>query len=178
MSKDDVPDWEAKYWANREKQLASQKSTGNTSLSPRMPSPAIPQGYPEIDPVQMMQQRMMQGMMHHGQSSSGSRSAYLREGDEYFRHIQGGDGFGNVIPLVRSMGRLNGMTGREFAILGETRGILVDGMQMVDMSKVNENPDRIRMYVRVRAPFVGDILVDKNTVIETQQNSGKQILRG
>lgn len=171
MSRDDVPDWETKYWANREQQLASQKKPlGQPARQPT-------QGYPEVDPVRMMQQRMMQGQLP-GQESSSNRSVMLREGAEYFRHLKGGDGFGNVIPLVRSMGQLTGMAGREFAHMGETRGILVDGMAMVDMSKINEEPDRISIYVRVRAPFVGDILVSKNAVIETQQNTGKQILRG
>lgn len=170
MSRDDVPDWEAKYWANREQQLASQKK----SLG--QPTNQATRGYPEIDPMKMMQQRMMQGHLP-GQTPSSNRSVMLREGAEYFRHLKGGDGFGNVIPLVRSMGQLNGVAGREFAHMGETRGILVDGMNMVDMSKINEEPDRISTYVRVRAPFVGDILVKSGTIIETQ-GSQRVVLKG
>lgn len=176
MSDDDNgnnSDWEAKYWANRERQLAATKHSASPRLSPQpFSGPPQAHGIRDIDPMQMLQQQMMQG------SQSSGRSVFLKEGADYYRHIQGGDGFGNVIPLVRSMGKLSGVGGKEFALMGETRGICIDGLQMVDMSKINENPDRVSMYVRVRAPFVGDILVERNAVIELQQSSGRQILRG
>jgi len=182
MSDDDEfggSDWEAKYWANRQRQLDAAKHAGpahqqHTPSAPR-PFSNVPQHQMrDIDPMQLLQQQMMMGQ---GPSSSG-RPVFLREGADYFRHIQGADGFGNVIPLVRNMGKLSGVVGKEFAFMGETRGICVDGMQMVDMSKVNEDPSRVGMYVRVRAPFVGDILVERNAVIELQQNGQRQILRG
>lgn len=168
-------DWEAKYWANREKQLAASRPTA----APQRPAyHGQPQGAPqtrEIDPMQLLGQQMMQQAQ--GGRSSG-HPVFLKEGAPYFRNIQGGDGFGNVIPLVRSMGKLSGVVGKEFVIAGETRGILIDGLNQVDFSKINEQSDRFGMYIIVKAPFVGNILVTHDTIIEIQQTALRHILKG
>lgn len=173
MHDDDIPDWEKKYWANREAQLAQKKAQApQLNLSPAQ------NNYPEMDPVRFMQQKMMDGMM--GMSNQGpTKGVYLREGAEYYAHIKGSSGFGSTVPLVRSMGKLSGVMGREFAVISESvRGYRIDGLQMVDLGKANESPERYGTYVQVRAPFIGDILVERNAVIEIQQNGGRQLLRG
>lgn len=175
---DDIPDWEAKYWANRQQQLNQQKQNSQVQQTPTYQTPGLhpSQGYPDIDPMAMVQRRMFDGFIN-GQSAN-QRSVFLREGAEYYRNLQGGDGFGNTIPLVRSMGKLSGVAGKEFVVEGETRGILIDGLSQVDFSKINEESERFGMYVVVKAPFAGKILVRQNAIIEIKGTSRSGILKG
>jgi hypothetical protein len=185
----DIPDWEVKYWAMRQQQLAQQKqntkvypiSSVNSRQEPIQWSQADQVsigagGYLEIDPVAMLQRKMMNDFI--GSHASTHKAVFLREGAEYYRNIQGADGFGNVVPLVRSMGQLTGVVGKEFVVQGETRGFLIDGLTQVDLAKVNECSDRFGRYVIVSTPFVGRILVQRNAIIEIQQQSQRSILKG
>jgi hypothetical protein len=54
------------------------------------------------------------------------------------------------------MGALNGVNGKEFAIMGEMRAYCVDNLPTIDLSKINQEPGRMLDLVRVRAPFAGD----------------------
>lgn len=155
-------DWEIKYWANRAAQMQQQR-----------PQPTRPQ-VPEVDVAGMLMQRAMMGQQPSG------HSIYLREGANYYRQIQNNDGFGTTTPLIRSMGQLNGVNGKEFAIMGELRAYCVDHLSTIDLSKINEEPQRMKNLVRVRAPFVGDILVERSAIINSHNvgDGSRTILKG
>jgi hypothetical protein len=158
-----MDDWESKYWANRAAQLQQQK----------VQQPLRPQ-VPEVDVASMLMQRVMNAQ----QPMMGTTAVYLREGVNYYRQIQNNDGFGTTTPLIKSMGPLNGVNGKEFAIMGELRAYCVDNLSTIDLSKINEQPQRMLDLVRVRAPFVGDLLVERSAIINNVGNGGRGILKG
>lgn len=169
----DIPDWEAKYWANRAAQKQREQRPqvpGHTPLTREPPAR-------EIDATTIMQQRLLGGLATNSSTDESAKRVFLREGATYYKQIQG-DGFGSAVPLVRSMGGLSNVTGKEFVFMGDYRGYCIDNLNQVDMSKVNENPDRMLSLVRVRAPFVGDILVPRTAIIEVSGPGGRQLLRG
>lgn len=157
-------DWEAKYWANRAAQLQQQQR----------PQPTRPQ-MPEVDVAGMLMQRAMM------QQPTSGGSVYLREGANYYRQIQNPDGWGTTTTLIRSMGPLNGVNGKEFAIMGEMRAYCVDDLSAIDLSKINQEPGRMKDLVRVRAPFAGDLLVERSAIVNGGNNvsyGGKTLLKG
>lgn len=153
-------DWEIKYWANRAAQMQQQR-------------PQTPQ-YRDVDVASALMQRTMLA-----QQPSGN-AAYLREGANYYRQIQNNDGWGTTTPLIKSMGTLNGVNGKEFAIMGEIQGYCVDNLSTIDLSKINEEPQRMLQLIRVRAPFVGDILVERSAIVNSHNVGvgGRTILKG
>lgn len=167
----DVPDWEKKYWEKRAQQAPHQQR-------PVPPAPPAVRDV-EINAADIMSQRAMAGMTvapRHGQHPG---VVYLREGATYYRQIHNPDGFGTTMPLVRSMGPLAQVGGKTFDIKGDMRAYCIDNLPSVDLSRVNENPERMLVLVRVSAPFVGDILVPRAAIIETSPTQGsKQLLRG
>lgn len=189
---DDIPDWEAKYWANRQKQLDQAKSSAGAQVArhsvPPQPFPqAIPQnthqlhGHPysnmnrEVDAAAMLHQRQFGGAL--GGTESSGKSVLLREGITYYRQVQNPEGFATTMPLIRSMGKLNNVAGKEFAVMGKVRGYCIDNLTVVDASKINENPERLMTLVRVRAPFAGDLLIPESAMIDSSSGS-RQILLG
>jgi len=166
----DIPDWEAKYWANKQREKLERGPSPTQQHSPQRPSPS---DFRDVDTSALLQQRMMSGIT---QGAAGQSSVLLREGVTYYRQIQGGEGFGSTMPLVRSMGPVNGVGGKEFVVMGEVRGYCIDNLSNVDLSKVNDQPDRMLRLVKVRAPFVGDILVEQSAVVYTSPAKQQQTL--
>lgn len=161
-----MDDWEAKYWANRAAQLQQQPQR------PQYHQPTRPQ-MPEVDVASMLMQRAMMAQQPTG------GAVYLREGANYYRQIQNNDGFGTTTPLIKSMGPLNGVNGKEFAIMGEMRAYCVDDLPTIDLSKINQEPGRMKDLVRVRAPFAGDLLVERSAIANGGgMYQGKNILKG
>lgn len=163
-----MEDWESKYWANRAAQLQQQPQR------PQYQQPKRPQ-VPEVDVAGMLMQRAMM------QQPTSGGAVYLREGANYYRQIQNNDGFGTTTPLIKSMGALNGVANKEFAIMGEMRAYCVDNLPTIDLSKINEEPQRMMNLVRVRAPFAGDLLVERSAIINGNtgiMHGGKSLLKG
>jgi hypothetical protein len=168
-----MDDWEAKYWANRAAQLQQQR--GMQPQRPQYQQPTRPQ-IPEVDVAGMIMQRAMMQ-----QPQNGSTPVYLREGANYYRQIQNPDGWGTTTTLIRSMGALSGVANKEFAIMGEMRAYCVDDLPSIDLSKINEQPQRMKDLVRVRAPFAGDLLVERSAIVNGGNNvsyGGKSLLKG
>ncbi|MFA6049901.1 MAG: hypothetical protein WC761_01770 [Candidatus Paceibacterota bacterium] len=164
-----MDDWEAKYWAAKQQQQTQQRPQQQRPFQGQ-PGPTGPaNNFPEVDITGRLQQRMMS-------QQPASAEVYIREGTQYYRQVQG-DGFGAAVPLVRSMGPLANVSGRQFAVMGDMRGYCIDNLQQIDLSKINEQPERMLMLVKVRAPFVGDILVPKTAVIENTSGTNK-LLKG
>lgn len=163
-----MDDWESKFWAAKQQQQQTQQRPQQRPFQGQ-PGPTG-NNFPEVDITGRLQQRMMS-------QQPASNEVYLREGTQYYRQVQG-DGFGAAVPLVRSMGPLANVSGKQFAVMGDMRGYCIDNLQQIDLSKINEQPERMLVLVKVRAPFVGDILVEKKSLIQNSINSGKGILRG
>lgn len=154
--------WEQAYWSNRENQMQQR-------------APAMPQTIP----ASQMRNQLMTNIMAQQQQQQGSQAVMLREGHDYYKFIPNPDGFGIAVPLIRHMGKLSQVSGKEFAVIGESRGYLVDNSPVIDLGKANEHPERYLNLVKVRAPFVGDILVHHETVIRVASGpQGKNILKG
>jgi hypothetical protein len=159
-------DWESRYWAKRAEQIRQQRYQQPTRTQ-----------VPEVDVASVLMQRAMTGQ----QTQNGGAPVYLREGTNYYRQIQNNDGFGTTTPLIKSMGPLNGVNGKEFAIMGEIRAYCVDNLSTIDLSKINQEPERMLDLVRVRAPFVGDLLVERTAIVNDGNNrtyGGKTLLKG
>lgn len=163
-NRDNLPDWEQQFWANKER-LQQQK--------PQAPAG----GSREIDAGALMAQRVMTNQAL-GSNSGGSAPVMLREGMPYYKLIPNPDGFGTTTPLIRHMGPLSQVAGKEFVVLNELRAYLIDNSPVVDLSKISSSPDKFLTLIRVRAPFVGDILVAKEAVVFSTSGISRGVLKG
>jgi hypothetical protein len=189
----DIPDWEAKYWANR----LQQKATGNNQISqPNHHEPlhvtqakqrgedpnSFLRNYPQFTGASNMNDprvaasRELSGQLSARDVQNNVKVVMLREGATYYRQVQS-EGYGTTIPLLRGMGKLNNISGKEFELRGPSRGYVVDGLPVIDAGKMNENPERFVNLVKVRTNFIGDIFVDSSALIE-HFGGQKTILRG
>jgi hypothetical protein len=191
----DVPDWEKKYWANR----LQQKTSGQNQQMPQQPhyeplhvtqartrgqdpnqlirSLGVQiDGFSNMDDPRVAASRELTGQLSARDQVPGGKVVMLREGARYFRQVQS-EAYGVSIPLLRSMGQITNVTGREFELRGPSRGYVIDGLNVIDAGKMNESPERFVSLIKVRAPFVGDIFVESSAVIESF-NGQRSILRG
>ena len=190
----DVPDWEKKYWANR----LQQKAAGHqqTSQQPHYDPLHVTQartrgqdpnqlirslgvqidGLSNLDDPRVMASREASGQFSARDNIPGAKVVMLREGARYFRQVQS-EAYGVSIPLLRSMGQITNVSGREFELRGPSRGYVIDGLNIIDAGKINESPERFVSLVKVRAPFIGDIFVESSAVIESFGNQ-RSVLRG
>jgi len=162
-NRDNLPDWEKQFWANKERQLAQKQS--------------VPQNGREIDAGALMSQRAMTNQAL-GSNSGGSAAVMLREGMPYYKLIPNPDGFGTTTPLIRHMGPLSQVAGKEFVVMNEIRAYLVDNSPVVDLSKISSSPEKFLNLIRVRAPFAGDILVAKEAVVFSTSGISRGVLKG
>jgi hypothetical protein len=73
-------------------------------------------------------------------------------------------GFGTTQPLARTGGRTQGLQGRQFQVEGVVTAYVVDGLQTIDLSKME--PSRLKPLVRVSAPLLGTFLVPQEAIQE------------
>jgi len=184
-------DWERKYFERRAAQQQGQQPQG-----PRNPS-----DLPHFEPAHITQNRQraaQQGGQHNmgwqdidvtsamysnadglasrnmGPQAQAQQQVMLREGAIYYRAIQA-DGFGTTMPMVRNCGPVVGVVGKEFELRGETSCYLIDNMDVVDLANIN--PQKMLSLVEIRAPFLGTLLVEKNSIITPRPpNAGRQVL--
>lgn len=100
----------------------------------------------------------------------------LQEGHTFF-HALKIDGFGTTQPLAKTGGTIKGLQGRQFQIEGHVSAYIIDGLQTIDLSKME--PGRLRNLVRVSAPLLGTFLVPQEAIAEMtggQSNGGRQLL--
>lgn len=147
----------------------------------------------EVDIGQVLQNRMiaqatapggqshgpMPGhMMATGQQVSQQPSpgvCTLQEGHTFY-HALKIDGFGTTQPLAKTGGTIRGLQGRQFQIEAQVSAYVIDGLQTIDLSKME--PSRLRNLVRVSAPLLGTFLVPQEAIAEMTggPGSGKQLL--
>jgi len=182
----DDMDWEKRYWANK----ARERTTGKSQE--RLPAGirpvALPDGYTnsrngEVDVSSMMAQRVASQVG--GGTAPGGRSCTLKEGYPYYSKVQTGE-FGSTAVLVRSVGTLNGISGRTFEVLSEVNAYVIDNLPTVDLSTLPQQSHLSKELVAVRAPFIGNIMVPRDAIMESLTTNavgvvsygGKRMLKG
>lgn len=135
-------------------------------------------GYQKLAPAQQQQHGPMPGYGINNpqvQQGGGNGTCQLQEGHTFFQalNIQG---FGTTTPLAKTGGQIKGVQGREFKMEGVHQCYVVDGLQTIDLSKME--PARQRTLVRVTAPLLGTFLVPQEAIItqEGGQSQGRQLL--
>lgn len=173
-----MDDWEKKYW---EKKSQGQNPFSNTSPSAPQPLiiPASSGG--EIDATQILAARIasngptMPGFGGMPTHSTSSQSCFLREGYDYYVQINA-QGFGGSTPLVKQVGKLSNTNGKSFVVSTKLNAYIVDELQhAVDLSKLSEQPEKMKLLVTVKTAFE-TFLVEESAIVYPNQNTNKLIL--
>jgi hypothetical protein len=176
-----LPVWDgaASVWDDRYAQAQSKLAQRNQNI----PDPwqgRKPGMVEEIDAGAALQQRLMAqaanpGGMTHGplpghamvtgqqQSQQQPSVCTLMEGHVFYQALQI-QGFGTTQPLAKTGGQIRGVQGRQFQVEGVVTAYVVDGLQTIDLSKME--PARLKTLVRVTAPLLGAFLVPQEAVQE------------
>ena len=135
----------------------------------------------EIDGGAILQQRMLSNMAAPGGSTHGPMPGHmlatgqqrsqqagpsvctLMEGHTFYQSLQI-QGFGTTQPLAKTGGQIKGVQGRQFQVEGMVTAYVVDGLQTIDLSKME--PGRLKPLVRVTAPLLGTFLVPQEAIQE------------
>jgi len=178
-----LPVWDgaASVWDDRYTQAQGKLLHGNSLSTLKDPWQGRPPGMTEeIDAGAIMQQRLLsqaatRGGPTHGpmpghamvtgqqQSQQQASVCTLTEGMTFYQALQI-QGFGTTQPLARTGGRIQGVQGRQFQIEGAVTAYVVDGLQTIDLSKME--PSRLKPLVRVSAPLLGTFLVPQEAIQE------------
>jgi len=177
-------DWEKKYWERRAAQQQQGQPRVNPSDLPHFEPAHITQdrqrrgqnninnGWQDIDPTSAMYSNAA-GLQSRGMGpQTNTQTVFLQEGAVYYKAVQT-NGFGTTMPMVRNCGQAVGVVGREFEFHGETHCYLIDNMEVVDLGNIN--PQKMLNLVEIRAPFLGTLLVERNSIIDPRQ-VGPQVL--
>jgi hypothetical protein len=175
--------WDERY-AQAQSQFASRANTSN------LPDPfqgRRPGMVEEVDAGALLQQRMMGQMsrpptpqhgampghaMVTGQQSFQQPAASvvtLHEGHTFYTPLQI-QGFGTTQPLAKTGGQIKGVQGRQFQVEGQVNAYVIDGLQTIDLSKME--PQRLKPLVRVSAPLLGTFLVPQEAIQEMSGGPG------
>lgn len=178
-----LPVWDgaASTWDDRYAQAQGKLLQGNTLSTLKDPwQRRTPGMVEEVDAGAIMQQRLLsqaanQGGPTHGpmpghamvtgqqHSQQQASTCTLAEGHTFYQSLQI-QGFGTTQPLAKTGGRIQGVQGRQFQIEGVVTAYVVDGLQTIDLSKME--PSRLRPLVRVTAPLLGTFLVPQEAIQE------------
>ena len=179
----DNGDWEKAYWSKRQQQLNNlhqrpqqTQTPGHTPINNGSGG-----GWRDVDVNEFVQQRMLQQVGQSQIPNSNSKVVFLREGYEHFTGVDGASGFGSTVPMVKSLGKLQtNIQGRQFVLKGEVSAYCIDNLSSVDLSKINEHPERKLTLVRVAENlFSREILVPRSAIVEnSNRHNGQEILKG
>lgn len=161
-----MQDWEKKFWQQRQQQVAatkaSQQQQGNQSC---------------VDITDKLQGRLQAAMVSSRQGSGGT-TANLVEGMPYYTKINS-QNFGHTATLFKSAGIISGPTSKNVTAKKEVSGIVVDGLSVVDLGKLQENPLPNITLIEVSVPFVGVFFVQREAVVQAGSGgTGRGLLKG
>jgi len=167
------------YWKKRAAGLdlskpGTMRSGPNFGMKPNGP---LPRNGQDFDITDALQSRVAQRAM---EQSTGGRTADLVEGLPYYTNLKS-QAFGHTIALFKTAGVIGGPTSKGVQVKGEVKGYLIDNLSSVDMSKINEEPERMVVLVEVNVPYLGTFLVKKEAVIARSPGGlgdGRQLLKG
>lgn len=166
--------WDQKYLAAQGKLAGAQPAARGLNeevdagaiLQSRLAANAAAPGGPTHGP---MPGHGMATGTGRGFNTSPSRVCTLTEGHTYFQPLQI-QGFGTTQPLAKSGGQLRGVQGRQFEVNETVTAYVVDGLQTIDLSKME--PGRLRTLVKVTAPLLGTFLVPQEAIQEMSGGPG------
>jgi hypothetical protein len=169
-----VNNWDPKYLAAQGKLVGAQpvmrgpneEVDVGAALQSRMAANAAMPGGPTHGPMPGHGMAMGTGR---GFNTPTPRVCTLAEGHTYFQPLQI-QGFGATQPLAKTGGRLQGVQGRQFEINETVTAYVVDGLQTIDLSKME--PGRLRPLVKVSAPLLGTFLVPQEAIQEVGGGPG------
>lgn len=185
-------DWMKKYFSQNAWQQISQQNTPSQQNIPKQDNDS---GWKEVDIQSQLTNRIyagnMLGQYQQQTPQQTTKTCFLREGYPYYKQIQGSQGFGNMVSLVKTVDNLTGISGRQFVVKGELTAYCVDDLTSIDLAKLAEQyPERQLFLVKVAMDMMtGDILVPRAAIIENNSNGvlpqysligpgNKQILKG
>ena len=176
----DIPDWEKQYWQQKIQQ--KQQGTKNPQDLPHFEPAHVTQDkhratgpngqWQDVDPMTAMYTNA-QGMSSRGMGPQ-VQTVYLREGATVYRAVQA-ESFGSTVPLVRNCGPTQGVGGKEFEMRGACSCYVIDSLEVIDMGNLDSK--RSVQLVELRAPWIGTVLVEKNSILSSQ-SAGLQVLKG
>lgn len=108
------------------------------------------------------------------QGQQGGRVCQLMEGHVFYSAMNLQGGFASPTPLVRRGGQIQGLNGRQFTVEGTAQCYVVDGLQTVDLSRME--PQRLVTLVRVSAPLLGTFMVPQEAVMEMNGGASQRQL--
>ena len=186
-----LPVWDgaASVWDDRYAQAQNKLVQRNQNI----PDPwqgRRPGMVEEIDAGAVLQQRLMAQAANPGGATHGPMPGHamvtgqqqnqqpstctLMEGHIFYQALQI-QGFGTTQPLAKTGGQIRGVQGRQFQVEGVVTAYVVDGLQTIDLSKME--PSRLKTLVRVTAPLLGTFLVPQDAVQEMNVGgSSRQLL--
>lgn len=109
-------------------------------------------------------------------NNNGPKQVELKIGKPFYREIQTG-GFGSVTPLVKESGVVLENISKNVFYKKEKRAFIVDNTNSIDLGNIANHPEKIVDLCEIEIPFIGKILVTRDSIIETQF-SAKQLLKG
>lgn len=178
--------WDEKY------ARAQSRLLQNENLHTQLPDPwngRRAQMSEEIDGGAILQQRMLANMAAPGGPTHGPMPGHmlatgqqrsqqvgpamctLMEGHTFYQSLQV-QGAGTTQPLARTGGQIRGVQGRQFQVEGAVTAYVVDGLQTIDLSKME--PGRLKSLIRVTAPLLGTFLVPQEAIQEMGGGPGSQ----
>jgi hypothetical protein len=174
-----LPVWDgaASVWDDRYAQAQGKLLQANPLSTLKDPWQGRQPGMAEeVDAGAIMQQRVLSqaasrvGPTHgpmpgHSMVTGQQQSSVctLTEGHTFYQPLQI-QGFGTTQPLAKTGGRIQGVQGRQFQVEGVVTAYVVDGLQTIDLSKME--PSRLKPLVRVSAPLLGTFLVPQEAIQE------------
>lgn len=186
-----MEDWQKKYYANR---------MNGTPMPHEQPQ--VNQGIPgmprvsngEVDINQLLQQRLAAGIQQNPShnsngfmpqgfkpNNSGPQQINLKVGKTYYVSVSTGGGFQAPVPLIKEGGKVVEQISKNVFLKKTEKCYLIDNMSVVDLSRINENPQLITEVCLIEIPLIGMIYVTKDAIIENNAKvmpDGRQLLRG
>jgi len=186
-----MDDWQKKYYMNRMNgmQMPHEQPQQIQGI-PGMPS--VSQG--EVDINQLLQQRLAAGIQQNpGHNTNGfmpqgfkphnndPQQVNLKVGKTYYVSVSTGGGFQAPVPLIKEGGKVVEQMSKNVILKKTEKCYLIDNMTVVDLARINENPQLITEVCLIEIPWIGKVYVTRDAIVENNSRimpDGRQILKG
>lgn len=168
------------YWAKRAKELPHHEPAHVTQAR-NMPQQLLQRQQQmnahskDLDVSNLLQQKMLS-------AQTGGQAVSLRDGFPFYKAIDS-QGFGHTVTLAKKAGTTGGPTAKSVFLKNERKCLVVDDIQSIDFSKINEASPNIITLVEITVPYIGGFLVQKEAIVSNNVNltspgNSRQILKG
>jgi len=180
-----MEDWQKKYYSNKMNGVPMPHEQPQPVITQRHSSPSNGEINLENELMSRLAGKMQNsngnqnGFMPPGfvsNNNNGPKQVELKIGKPFYREIQTG-GFGSVTPLVKESGTILENISKNVFYKKEKRAFIVDNTNSIDLGNIANHPEKIIDLCEIEIPFVGKILVTRDSIIESH-SSAKQLLKG